>query len=123
MVSETDPVDKAMKELSDAMVQGFSVIEGGSPTITPVVDLGEVRKQAKAIQGMFGGINTSNVVATAVVNRQNGTGLDIGKTPATSSGGVTFNQTINSPTQLSPRQIYRSTDSLLNIKKESWRKT
>jgi hypothetical protein len=117
-LSDTTQVDKAMEEIANSMRDGLYIIEGSSPTITPIVDLGEVKKQSKAIQGMFGGIRSSNLVATAVVNRQNGTESANRPTSSnTSPANVVFQQTINSPTQLSPRQIYRQTTNLIELKK------
>lgn len=116
-LEDIKPVEKAMTALEKAMEQGLTVIEGGSPTITPIVNLDDAAKKAKLIQGMFGGVEVSADLANTAIERQNGTGT--GKTVEhTTSKSVALYQTINSPTPLSPRQIYRETGSLLETYKE-----
>lgn len=115
-LSDVAPVDKAMEALADAMEEGLNILEDVVPTISPVVDLDDVRKQASAVQQMFGGISTTSRLAASVTNRQNGTGSS-GSVAPQSPGSVTFTQNIHAPTELSPRQIYRYTGSLLEVKR------
>lgn len=115
-LGNTDAIDTAMYDLADAMKDSVSLFEDINPTITPIIDLDVIRKRAKAVQGMFGGVELSHSLASAIVDRQNGT-KSTSKADKQESGSVTYQQIINSPTPLTPRQIYRQTGTLLEIKK------
>lgn len=115
-LGNTDAIDTAMYDLADAMKDSVSLFEDINPTITPIIDLDEIRKRAKAVQGMFGGVELSHSLASAIVDRQNGTKVT-SEVDKQESGSVTYQQIINSPTPLTPRQIYRQTGTLLEIKK------
>lgn len=115
-LGNTDAIDTAMYDLADAMKDSVSLFEDINPTITPVIDLDEIRKRAKAVQGMFGGVELSHSLATAIIERQNGTKVT-NETDTAKEGNITYQQNIYSPTPLTPRQIYRQTGNLLEIKK------
>lgn len=116
-LKDTQPVDKAMTALAKGMEKGLSLIEGNAPVITPVVDLSEVRKRADALGGLFKGVELNSELATRVVSRQNGTKEAKYEVAGKEGTTVAYYQTINAPTKLSPRQIYRYTGNLLEIKK------
>lgn len=116
--------EKTTKSFSSAMSSfDFSGMEDFNPTITPVLDLTRVGKEAKGLQGLLGG-NSVNASLSASQAQYLSTAQQ--KTPdpgnsGDSGGGVTqlnFNQTINSPTPLGANDIYRSTKSQLAMAKE-----
>lgn len=115
-LGDTDAIDTAMYDLADAMKDSMSLFEDINPTITPVIDLDVIRKRAKAVQGMFGGVELSHSLASAIVDRQNGTKIT-SEVDKQEIGSITYQQNIYSPTPLTPRQIYRQTGTLLEIKK------
>ena len=92
-----------------------------NPTITPVLDLSQVRNGAGLLSGMFGqtpfGADLSYLQASSIVaDSQNESDL----LEETSSGPteINYNQTIYSPTALSPADIYRRSKSLFAMVKE-----
>ena len=89
-----------------------------SPTITPVLDLTGVQKDAKAISTFMGnqqvtaGLSLDQAQAISFVqNSQNGSDSQTDQQPGTTN--IVFNQTNNSPEPLSTSAIYRQTRSQL----------
>jgi len=89
-----------------------------SPTITPVLDLTGVQKDAKAISTFMGnqqvtaGLSLDQAQAISFVqNSQNGSDSQTDQQPGTTN--IVFNQTNNSPEALTTSDIYRQTRSQL----------
>ena len=93
-----------------------------SPTITPVLDLTGVQKDAKAISTFMGnqqvtaGLSLDQAQAISFVqNSQNGSDSQTTSEPAITN--LIFNQTNNSPEALSTNEIYRQTRSMFALTK------
>jgi hypothetical protein len=128
---DTPQASKAAGEMGSAMVDSMSQTLSGlskllgndlsafNPTITPVLDLSQVQKDAASLDELLAlpAFDVSGAYANAKTasssfesNRrsddedgQNGSGTS-----------YTFNQTNNSPKALSPIEIYRQTDNLIS---------
>jgi tape measure domain-containing protein len=91
-----------------------------NPTITPVLDLSRVAEDAKQIAALVPspGLTPAysyaqaNNIATTAAQPDESTG-----TPAT-AGGVSFEQNVYAPQQLSTADIYRQTRNLVTMAKE-----
>lgn len=88
-----------------------------TPTITPVVDLTQVERGLSRVNGFA---PTVSVGAANAISAQLEPSEDeeVGGSLSGKSGGVVFNQTINSPTQLSETEIYRNTRNQITLAKE-----
>ena len=94
------------------------------PTITPVLDLSQVERQASGVSDILGG---GAISAEASTGHARTISLDTGITPdvagaPTGSGDIVFNQTVNAPTTLSVGDIYRQTKTQISIAKEELRR-
>jgi len=92
-----------------------------NPTITPVLDLTKVKMEAKDIAGYMGvssltpnvSSSQANVISASTSPTSNTTDTMAPAGPTS----VTFQQTINAPTELSTNDIYRSTKSQFALAK------
>lgn len=109
---------KSINEKFREIVDGLTLDPDFNPVITPTVDDSQVRSAASRLGDLFNSQSANARVSVGVndaVRAQNGS--------TSSSNGVnavTFNQTINSPTAPTRREIYRDTKELIsNIKRYS----
>jgi len=128
----SDKSDNAAASLGEGMIDsmgktldGLSKVLGSDlidfdPTITPVLDLSQVKKDAASIGDLLNMpafdvksalSNAKNAGSEFEANRADGT--DEGNAP-TSGATYTFNQTNTSPKALTPVEIYRQTDNLIS---------
>lgn len=119
----------ASKNVGLAVVNSVNDIIGDmdedfNPTITPVLDLDYVKKQASGIGSMFGSpsmtpyssINQANTIASGAVSTKMPTTVG-----ASNQNNVTFNyvQNNNSPKSLDNLEIYRQTRNQMRSVKEA----
>lgn len=119
----------ASKNVGLAVVNSVNDIIGDmdedfNPTITPVLDLDYVKKQASGIGSMFGSpsmtpyssINQANTIASGTVSTKMPTTVGAGN-----QSNVTFNyvQNNNSPKSLDNLEIYRQTRNQMRSVKEA----
>lgn len=106
-------------DISDVIGDGLDL----QPTITPVLDMSEMKSMADEVNGIFtdAGLVSGDIYAKAlaatpvpVANTEN--------TPVVKSVEVTLQQNNNSPKALSRKEIYRDTKSALNQLKEELKK-
>ena len=124
---------KAVKGMADSTVKAFGAAMSGvkydlegmeefNPTITPVLDLTRVGKDAKGLSSLLGGntfgAEVSSLQAQYLAKAQKATPDAEPTSAAAAVTQIKFEQTINSPTALTPNDIYRSTKSQLAIAKE-----
>lgn len=131
-ISENKPVIKSIKELGNdglsAMEQSLSKISDNlaltaefNPTITPVLDLTNVKMGAKTINDL---VNVSEDMASTITFKQAQTiantevPVEGEITTQTGNTEVTFEQNIYSPTQLTTSDIYRQTRNQITLAKE-----
>ena len=121
--------DAAIDETKESLSRISKLVDDDvmlTPTITPVIDLGMIKKGAKDIGGMFTtpvldiskSIHYANQAQTAVKKATySPEGFD---DSGYESQGPTyiFNQTNNSPKALSPSEIYRRTNNQLSKVKQ-----
>lgn len=119
--SMLDGVTSTLSKVADAV----SLNVDASPTITPVLDLSSVKKDAALIPGMFGtpslAIDTSTSAASAIAADQKqqtaAAGVDAVDTPNAPTT-VTFEQNNYSPKALTATEIYRqSKNQISQVKK------
>lgn len=127
--------EKASATMAEATIKAFneslkdisgqlSVMDQFNPTITPVLDLSNVQKDAKSLNGILG-------VKSLAPAFSYGSALYISGTQSTNSSdavaatqgptSVTFEQVINSPVALATSDIYRATRSQIALAKEKLR--
>lgn len=114
-------IDSMSKVLSDVgeMVSGDIELR---PTITPVLDLSDVKRNTSTLESMFNAtpikVDTSYSTARTAATSYDNNRANDGSDPE--SGGhsesVTFNQYNSSPKALSEGEIYRQTNNLLSKK-------
>jgi tape measure domain-containing protein len=115
--SLTDSVQSKLKDFN-AMV---SNIEAINPTITPILDLTQVQRDAKTISSLFPvpDLASSLAYSQAQTIARTSTPVEDETAAGTTSGGdVVFNQTINAPEQLSTADIYKQTRNQITMAKE-----
>lgn len=116
----SDMVDSMGKSLDGlSKVLGTDLIDF-NPTITPVLDLSQVKKDALGINGLMG-MADFDVNAALSRAKSAGAGFELNRSDDDSrddSVGIgntyTYNQVNNSPKALSPVEIYRQTDNLIS---------
>jgi len=108
-------MSKTIAGMSDMITGNIDV----TPTITPVLDLSDVKKKAGEIGGIFGTTSVktdasySNAVnASAGYSQNQSTSMQT--TGTQQSGGVSFTQNNYSPKALSSAEIYRQTKNQLS---------
>jgi phage-related protein len=109
----TNPIQAAIETAVDMLGD----LDSLNPTITPILDLSDVQKDAKKINDLFdtsvaSGYNKASALATQANQTSSG---DTSK-PTTSE--VKFEQNIYAPSALSTNDIYRQTRSQIAIAKE-----
>lgn len=113
----TDTLMTAMAELSN----GLADMDEFNPTITPVLDLTKIAADASLINDYIQtsqkispnvSLNSARTIAATTAE------LPGGENAPGVSGGVLFQQTINSPTRLSTVDIYKQTRNQITIAKE-----
>lgn len=121
---DVDPKDmtKPLTQALDMLVERLGNVDEFNPTITPVLDLSNIQRDAKAINGLLGvsavgaevSFNQARVISTATSARSNDSDL---VTANTGPSEVKFEQNIYSPTALSTNDIYRQTRSQIALAK------
>lgn len=112
-MSMMDSVNRTIDEMS----MDFDLLDI-NPTITPVLDLDQVARQASGLQGLFGArIDPSfnRGQANAVASLEEAFGGYKSARTETLVKKVEFNQEIHSPKELSASEIYRNTRNLISI--------
>jgi hypothetical protein len=116
-------IDKMSKTLSGLSKVLQSDLIDFDPTITPVLDLTDIRKTASELVSLLN-VPTLDISSSYRAAQQTSSSLDSGSSedtnPDAKSGGPTYNYTQNnySPKALSPEEVYRQTKSLIAIKRE-----
>ena len=127
--SESKTAETAASGMANSVLSAFSKTFGDisdsvntsmdlNPTIRPVLDLGEVRKGARIVNGLMvppslevsGGYARS---AAGGFSDAQETSTSSGTTSAVTPSSVVYNQYNNSPRALSRSEIYRQTNNLL----------
>jgi hypothetical protein len=109
----------SMKQSIQEMNNLLAVESNLNPTITPVLDLSSVRKQAAGVGHILGNRLTMDAAYAKAMNASSGyeanlvdtAGNDISES---APGGITFIQNNNSPKALSTAEIYRNTNNQLS---------
>ena len=131
-ISNTDSSDKSSIGLAKRTVDNFrssltslssslNFTDEFNPTITPVLDLTNVKMGAKSISDL---VNASDNISSTITFRQAqtiaGTETQIEPVNATqaTTTDVKFEQNIYSPTQLTTADIYRQTRNQITLAKE-----
>lgn len=131
--SATKSIKTKMNELVDESTDIFAGISKAlasdidiNPTITPVLDLSEMKKSSKdisdyfsdpAIQSSFGGVSYSNAESASTI-----AGLDDDSAEQEPTiQNITFEHTINSPKTLSNAEIFRKTKNQIALAKDELR--
>lgn len=115
-----DAMGKTLDGLSKAMGTDLGDF---NPTITPVLDLSKVRKDASQINGLLD-LPEFKVDSTFARAQDAGAGFNSNRTTSDDDGtdgagdSFTYNQTNNSPKALSSVEIYRQTKNLISITKK-----
>jgi tape measure domain-containing protein len=115
--STTDTFTRSLQSLSDSL----DFTNEFNPTITPVLDLTNVRVGARAISGLISSTNGINAtVSTGQAQTIAATETPNQTIPTSQNGSneVRFEQNIYAPTQLSTSDIYRQTRNQITIAKE-----
>lgn len=109
---------KSINDKFREIVEGLTLDPDFNPVITPTVDDSEVRSAASRLGDLFNSQSANARVSVGVndaVKAQNGSASN-----PNGVNNVTFNQTINSPTAPTRREVYRDTKELIsNIKRYS----
>lgn len=109
---------KSINEKFREIVEGLTLDPDFNPVITPTVDDSEVRSAASRLGDLFNSQSANARVSVGVndtAKAQNGSASN-----PNGVNNVTFNQTINSPTAPTRREVYRDTKELIsNIKRYS----
>jgi phage-related protein len=106
----TNPIRDAVRDAVSMMDD----MDDLNPTITPVLDLSKVQKDASGLNGLLG---NQKVTAKAIALTRNQPVTNTESVEA-SSGNVMFEQNIYSPKELSAAEIYRQTRNQITIAKE-----
>jgi tape measure domain-containing protein len=111
----------SMQNTLSTLSDGLAVSTEFNPTITPVLDLTNVKMGAKSISDL---VNVSDGISSTLTFKQAqtiaNTEVPTNDTVTTQTGNteVTFEQNIYSPTQLSTADIYRQTRNQITLAKE-----
>lgn len=115
--STTDTFTRSLQTLSDSL----NFTTEFNPTITPVLDLTNVRVGARQINGLISstnGINATVSTGQAQTIAATETQTQTISTSQNGSNEVRFEQNIYAPTQLSTSDIYRQTRNQITLAKE-----
>ena len=123
MVSDSSEkvAQKAISTLNDMLAtSSIDDLFDASPTITPVLDLSVVSKQAGSIDSMLSRSIAPSEAELREIDRrfrQNESGSRTAEkdTSGPKSVNIEYNQTLNSPTSLSRYDIYRQTSNQLKL--------
>lgn len=123
-ISETalGTIQRSLTDIDLAM-QGF---EEFHPTITPVLDLTQVRSTAGQINGLLGAPNLTPTVSTLQASQllaETTPSEDETDSKETEPRQLSFTQINNSPTELNTAKLYRQTKSQLTLAREELEKT
>lgn len=114
-----DTMGKSIAGLGDLIGGDFDL----SPTITPVLDLSTVKKEAQAIGSMLAtkavsvDAAYSRALNAAALHQANADARAEIEGPAEPGDSITFIQNNSSPKALSPAEIYRQTNNQLSVAK------
>ncbi len=122
-VSDKDLANQTIQSIKNALAMVSSDLgnmDEFNPTITPVLDLTEVQRDALSLNSIFAmsplsasaSYNQASLISTAENQRANA------EASVSSTQEVNFNQVINSPTALSTNDIYRQTRSQIALAKK-----
>ena len=112
---------KAISTLNDMLAtSSIDDLFDASPTITPVLDLSAISKQAGSIDSMLSRSIAPSEAELREIDRrfrQNESGSRTAEkdTSGSKSVNIEYNQTLNSPTSLSRYDIYRQTSNQLKL--------
>ena len=123
MVSDSSEkvAQKAISTLNDMLAtSSIDDLFDASPTITPVLDLSAISKQAGSIDSMLSRSIAPSEAELREIDRrfrQNESGSRTAEKDASGpkSVNIEYNQTLNSPTSLSRYDIYRQTSNQLKL--------
>ena len=123
MVSDSSEkvAQKAISTLNDMLAtSSIDDLFDVSPTITPVLDLSAISKQAGSIDSMLSRSIAPSEAELREIDRrfrQNESGSRMAEKDASGpkSVNIEYNQTLNSPTSLSRYDIYRQTSNQLKL--------
>ena len=123
MVSDSSEkvAQKAISTLNDMLaMSSIDDLFDASPTITPVLDLSVISKQAGSIDSMLSRSIAPSEAELREIDRrfrQNESGSRTAEkdTSGPKSVNIEYNQTLNSPTSLSRYDIYRQTSNQLKL--------
>jgi tape measure domain-containing protein len=123
MVSDSSEkvAQKAISTLNDMLAtSSIDDLFDASPTITPVLDLSAISKQAGSIDSMLSRSIAPSEAELREIDRrfrQNESGSRMAEKDASGpkSVNIEYNQTLNSPTSLSRYDIYRQTSNQLKL--------
>ena len=123
MVSDSSEkvAQKAISTLNDMLAtSSIDDLFDASPTITPVLDLSVISKQAGSIDSMLSRSIAPSEAELREIDRrfrQNESGSRTAEkdTSGPKSVNIEYNQTLNSPTSLSRYDIYRQTSNQLKL--------
>ena len=123
MVSDSSEkvAQKAISTLNDMLAtSSIDDLFDASPTITPVLDLSAISKQAGSIDSMLSRSIAPSEAELREIDRrfrQNESGSRMAEkdTSGPKSVNIEYNQTLNSPTSLSRYDIYRQTSNQLKL--------
>jgi len=115
-------VIKTMESTMNKIPNILAGMEEFNPTITPVLDLTGVKKEAQNLSGL---LNSEDLTAKSNLQQARIISVDTNeqqKATTDQSYGyqkeIKFEQTINAPTELSTADIYRQTRNLIALAKE-----
>ncbi len=114
---------KTLSAIKVAMTGVDDVIDSNmnlSPTITPVLDLESVTKDASMLNGMLGALVSVQMAYNRAndISASSGTTTQIDGTNGPSASNVTYIQNNTSPKALSSADIYRQTKNQLSVTKK-----
>ena len=112
---------KAISTLNDMLAtSSIDDLFDASPTITPVLDLSAISKQAGSIDSMLSRSIAPSEIELREIDRrfrqnESGSRTTEKDTSGSKSVNIEYNQTLNSPTSLSRYDIYRQTSNQLKL--------
>ena len=123
MVSDSSEkvAQKAISTLNDMLAtSSIDDLFDASPTITPVLDLSAISKQAGSIDSMLSRSIAPSETELREIDRrfrqnESGSRTTEKDTSGPKSVNIEYNQTLNSPTSLSRYDIYRQTSNQLKL--------
>lgn len=108
------------KEAAGKFGKTFEIIDGYSPTITPVLDFSKIVAGSKTITDMLAHPTLTSELSYAQakdIYKNMQTSMDVDPT-VKAAGDVRFEQNIYAPSQLSTGEIYRQTKNQIKLAKE-----